>query len=78
MLNAKLPTPDNIHIKHKRWTHTSSTYRITAIVKVETYIITSIAMSLMEWVVILVIMYVKTFKTDDMVFIGNIICLTSH
>ena len=46
--------------------------------KVKTYIIASIAVSLMERVMILVIMYVKTFKTDDMVFIGNIICLTSH
>ena len=47
--------------------------------KVETDIITSITASLIELDVILVVMYVKTFKTDMIVFIGYcIICLTSH
>ena len=47
--------------------------------KVETDIITSITASLIELDVILVVMYVKTFKNDMIVFIGYcIICLTSH
>jgi hypothetical protein len=36
--------------------------------KVETDIITSIAVSSIGWTVILVIMYVETFKTDVIVF----------
>jgi len=48
-------------------------YRIMTVQKVETDIIT------IGLVVILVIMYVETFKTDVIVFIGNIITfLTSH
>ena len=54
-------------------------YRITAILKVETDIITCITVRLTGWAVILVIMYIKTFKTKVTVFISNIImCLTSH
>ena len=41
--------------------------------KIETDIITSTASSLIGCAVILVIMYVETFKTDDIVFIGNVI-----
>ena len=42
-------------------------YRVTVVMKVETDIIASLAM------------YVETFKTNVIVFIGNIImCLTSH
>ena len=52
--------------------------RISAFIKIETDIIASIIASLIAQTVILVIMYVKTFKTDVIVFIGNIIiCLTS-
>ena len=39
-------------------------YRIMAVVKVETNIITSIAVSLIACAVIILIMYVETFKTD--------------
>ena len=47
--------------------------------KVETNIITSISVSPMGRVVILVIMYAKTFKTDIIDFIGQIrMCLMSH
>jgi hypothetical protein len=54
-----------------RWT--------TQSMKVETNIITSVSVSPMERVVILVIMYVKTFKTDIIDFIGQIrMCLMSH
>ena len=50
-----------------------------AVLKVETDIITSIAVSLIGRAVILVILYVDTFKTDVIVCIGYIIkCLTSH
>jgi len=53
-------------------------YRITAVLKVETDIITSIVESPVERAAILVIMFVKTFRTDVTV-IGNIIMsLTSH
>ena len=53
--------------------------RIMAVLKVETDIITSMKTSLIGQAVILVIMCVKTFKTDVIVFIGNVImCLTSH
>ena len=44
---------------------------------VETDIITSIAAS--PTAAILLIMYVETFKTDVIVFIGDVtMCLTSH
>jgi hypothetical protein len=47
--------------------------------KVETNIITSVSVSPMERAVILVIMYVKTFKTDIIDFIGQIrMCLIDH
>jgi len=54
-------------------------YRITFVLKVETDIITSIAASLKEWTVIIVIMQVTTFKMDITVLIG-IKCynVTSH
>ena len=60
--------------------HNSGKYRIiTAVLKVETYIVTSISASLIGRAVILVIMYVETFKTDVIIVIGDIImCLTSH
>jgi hypothetical protein len=38
--------------------------------KVETDIITSIAASPIGWAVILMIIYVETFKTDVIIFIG--------
>ena len=45
----------------------------------ETNIITSVSVSPMGRAVILVIMYVKTFKTDIIDFIGQIrMCLMSH
>ena len=54
-------------------------YRVMSVLKVETDIITSITLSLIWWAVILVITYLAIFKTDVIVFIGNIImCLTSH
>ena len=54
-----------------------NTYRITVVLKVETYIIISIAMRLIGPAVILMIMWVETLKTDIIVFIGNILmCLT--
>ena len=47
--------------------------------KVETNIITSIWASLIGRTVILVIMYVKTFKADIIVYISDVImCLSSH
>ena len=46
-------------------------YRITAVLKVETDIIASIAASPIGQ--LLVIMSVDTFKTDVIVFIGNVI-----
>ena len=57
------------------------TYRIKAVFKVETDIITNIASRLIGQFEILVIMYVETFKTDVISFIGNvniIMCLMSH
>ena len=45
-----------------------NTYRITSILKVETYIIINIAASLKGRTVILVIMHVETFKMDVIVF----------
>ena len=54
-------------------------YRITAVLKGDTYIIASIAASPTgQAVILLVIMYVKAFKTDFIVFIGDVImCFTS-
>ena len=46
--------------------------------KADTEIIASTTASPIKQAVILVIMYVKTFKTAVIVFIVNIICLTSH
>ena len=48
-------------------------YRTMAVLKVETDIITGITVNIIERVVILVIMYVETFKTDVISFIGNVI-----
>ena len=54
-------------------------YRITAVMKVKKAMITCMAASLTGQSVILVIIYVKTFKTDVTVFISNIMmCLMSH
>ena len=46
-------------------------YRIMAVMKVETDIITSITESLIGRAAMLVIMFFKTFKTDGIVFISN-------
>jgi hypothetical protein len=55
-----------------------STYRITAVLKVETDIFIGVKASLIGRSAIIMIMYVKTFKTADIVFIGNILmCLIS-
>ena len=57
----------------------SYTYRIMSVLKVETDIITSIVASLTGWAVILVIMYIKIFKTGVIGFICDVkMCLTSH
>ena len=54
-------------------------YRIMAVFKLQVDIITSIAEGPIGRAVILVLMHVETFKTDNTVFISNIImCLTSH
>ena len=54
-------------------------YRISAVLKVETDIITSIVASPKGQTVILVIMYVEIFKTGIIVYIGDVkMCLTSH
>ena len=45
--------------------------------KVETYIIDSIASSPIEQTIILVIMHVRMFKTYIIVPIGDVMCLTS-
>jgi hypothetical protein len=51
-------------------------YRITSIMKVETHIIANIVVSPTERPVII---YVETFKTDVIEFIGNdTMCLTLH
>ena len=50
-------------------------YRITAVIMVETDIITSIAVSLIGGIVILVSVCVETFKTDVIVFVANFICV---
>jgi hypothetical protein len=53
-------------------------YRISAVVKVETDIIISMAASSLGWAVILVILFDKTFRTSLIVFIGNnLMCFTS-
>jgi hypothetical protein len=44
-------------------------YRITAVLKVETDIIFSITVSPIGWAVVLVIIYVETFKTDILLFL---------
>ena len=44
-------------------------YRITAVLKVETDIIFSITVTLIGWAVVLVIIYVETFKTDILLFL---------
>jgi hypothetical protein len=51
----------------------SDTYRIMSDLKIETDIITSIASSLIERAVILVMMYVATFITDIIILISNTI-----
>jgi hypothetical protein len=54
----------------------NSIYRITGVLKVETDIFSA---SLTGRTVMLVIMYVKIFKTGVIVFIGEVkICFTSH
>ena len=50
-------------------------YRITAFFKIETDIVTNITASPIGQAAILVIKYVKTYKTDIIVFIGNVILL---
>ena len=47
-------------------------YGIMAVLKAKTNIIASIVVSPIGRAVILVIMYVKTFKSDVIVFIGNL------
>jgi len=47
-------------------------YRITAVMKVKTDIIANIPANLIGRAVILLIMYVKTFKSDVIVCIGYI------
>jgi hypothetical protein len=55
------------------------TFRVTAVLKFDTNIITSIAADPIELAVMLVIMHVEIFKTDVTVFIGNVVmCLTSN
>jgi hypothetical protein len=51
----------------------SDTYRIMSDLKIETDIITSIASSLIERAVILLMMYVATFITDIIILISNTI-----
>ena len=59
--------------------HIHYTYRITSVLKVERDIITSVAVNPIGRVVIVVIVYIETFKADVSVFIGNVImCVTSH
>jgi hypothetical protein len=54
-------------------------YRITSVMKVETYIITDTTESSMGWAVKLVVIYAETFKTDVIEVISNVImCLMSH
>jgi len=57
----------------------SAIYRITAVLKVETDIIVSIAACPTGRAVIIVITYVKTFKIGVVVFIDEVkMCLTSQ
>lgn len=59
-------------------TYTSSCRKM-AVMKVETGIITSITASMIGKAVTLVILFVETFITDAIVFIGDVImCLTSY
>jgi hypothetical protein len=51
----------------------SNTCRITAILKVETDIITNISVSLIEWAGTFVIMSVEALRTDAIVFIDDAI-----
>ena len=54
-------------------------YRIKSVLKAEMIFITRITLCLIGRTVILVIIYVETFKTADIAFIDNVImCLTSH
>ena len=48
------------------------TFRVTAVLKFDTNIITSIAADPIELAVMLVIMNVEIFKADVTVFIGNL------
>jgi hypothetical protein len=48
------------------------TYRIMVVLKAETDIMASLAASPIGQAVILVIMYVETFKTVAIIFIGNV------
>jgi hypothetical protein len=52
--------------------------RLLAVVKVKTDIITSIAACLIGLTMILVIMNVKTFKADIIIFIGNMFHFTDR
>lgn len=57
----------------------SAIYRITAVLKAETDIIVSIAACPTGQDMLLVIMYVKIFKTCVIVFINEVkMCLRSH
>ena len=56
----------------------SGKYRITFVLKVETDIINSNTVSPIGQDAMLVIMYVKTFKSDVFVFIYNIVMLSSY
>ena len=68
-----------LYRKHPCTNHWEHTYRITAVLKVEIDIIASIAPSPKGQAVIVVIMYVETFKTDVIVFIDNVLgYLTSN
>ena len=67
-----------IYIKHRRiYSNLSSckvnTHRIAAVLKVETDIISSISASPIGQSLIVEIMYVETFKSDRIAFIGDII-----
>jgi hypothetical protein len=75
--NCRSWNPDNVTVGVEILTM-FNTYRITAILKVEIDIITNISASPIERVGIFVIMSVKAFRTDIIVFIGDIImCFTS-
>jgi len=54
-------------------------HRLAVVLKVETDIIGSNAASPIGRAMVLMLMFVEIFKTDHIVFIGNvIICLTSY